>query len=108
MHEQQKPNYRQIYTDIINIKFPDKKDRYKDWLGKKELTFIDILQLENKIFGLHNENSVKASQKHRSYTESDILEILDYQKKNKLNNSQLANYFKLSRNSVGKWKKMFK
>jgi hypothetical protein len=33
--------------------------------------------------------------------------MLDYQKKNKLTNSQLAKHFKLSRNTVTKWKRLF-
>ena len=33
--------------------------------------------------------------------------MLKYQEKHHLNNSQLALYYKISRNSVAKWKKLF-
>ena len=59
-------------------------------------------KLNEIIFGKKTEN-----QKFKSYKRSDILKILDYQKKYKLNNSQLANHFNISRNTVTKWKKMF-
>ena len=36
-----------------------------------------------------------------------ILEILQYQKNNNLNNNQLADHFKLSRNTITKWKKIY-
>jgi DNA-binding transcriptional regulator YiaG len=46
------------------------------------------------------------NQKFRSYKIPDIQKILDYQNKYQLNNSQFANHFQLSRNTVAKWKKM--
>ncbi|HUH25918.1 MAG TPA: helix-turn-helix domain-containing protein [Flavobacterium sp.] len=47
------------------------------------------------------------NQKYRSYDKATIIEILNYQKKNGLNNTQLANHFKLSRNTVAKWERLF-
>lgn len=47
------------------------------------------------------------NKKHRSYSKSDIIKILNHQKKNQLNNSQLARHFGLSRNTVTKWKRLF-
>ncbi|OCA76614.1 transposase [Chryseobacterium contaminans] len=97
------PDYERIYSDIINQQYPDKVSEYRDLLSKDNMSSLYILELDTKIFG----NSDKVSRKHRSYTKKDILEILDYQKKHKLNNIQLANHFNLSRNSIAKWKKMF-
>jgi len=101
------PDYKTIYTDILHSKFPDKKEECLPLLKKKNLSAIDILRLNRKIFGSTGKEALTENQKHRSYTKSDILYLLDYQKKHKLNNSQLARHFKLSRNSVAKWKKMF-
>jgi len=98
------PNYKQIYLDILRKKFPDKLSECSSILQKRKLCSMDVLKLNEKIFGV---NRVQNNQKHRSYTESDILQILEYQKKNKLNNVQLANHFSLSRNTVAKWKKLF-
>ena len=99
-------NYNKIYGDIIAKKYPQKKEECLTLLQKETLSAIDIIELNQKIFGLKKENEV-TNQQHRSYSQSDILQILDYQKKHKFNNSQLALHFKLSRNSVAKWKKMF-
>nr|WP_304343958.1 helix-turn-helix domain-containing protein [Chryseobacterium koreense] len=100
------PNYKQIYTDIIDKKHPMKKAECQSILKKKIISAMDIIELNEKIFGLNKETE-QFNQRHRSYNKSDILNILDYQKKYKLNNSQLAIHFSLSRNTVSKWKKMF-
>lgn len=102
-----KPNYHKIYSDIIYHKYPQKKLICQSILEKKELFVLDILKLNHLIFGMSSRENVIFNQRHRSYSMSDILEILDYQKKNNLNNSQLANHFKLSRNTITKWKKHF-
>lgn len=34
------------------------------------------------------------------------LNLMNYQKEHKLSNSTVAKYFKVSRNSISKWKKM--
>lgn len=44
---------------------------------------------------------------HHKKEECQTILEKDYQKNNNLNSSQLANHFKLSRNTMAKWKKMF-
>lgn len=102
-----KPDYKVLYYDIITKKYPDKKEQCKTILEKENLSFADIIELNKKIFGTDKEMEL-ANQRHRSYSKKDILQILDYQRNNKLNNNQLANHFKLSRNTVAKWKKIFR
>lgn len=97
------PDYKKIYTDILRKKFPNKAEKTNIILKKNELSSLDVITLNNLIF---NENN-KTNQKHRSYRKADILKILDYQRKNELNNQQLAIHFKLSRNTIAKWKKLF-
>ena len=99
-------NYQQIFRDILDTKYPDKKKVCIPLLQNENLSAMDIVKINTEIFGISRENET-SNQKHRSYHKSDILKILDYQKKHNLNNSQLANYFKLSRNTVAKWKKIF-
>lgn len=94
------PNYHRIYSDMLSKKYPEKKRICKSLLQKQSLSTIDVIQLNEKIFGSY-------SPRLRSYSKSDIFKMLEYQKKNKLNNSELANHFKLSRNIVAKWRKMF-
>ncbi|MEG1312742.1 MAG: helix-turn-helix domain-containing protein [Bacilli bacterium] len=100
------PNYKKIYTDLLNKKFPEKISECTNILSKKELNFIDIIKLNNKIFSDSPYHS-PINQKLRSYDKKTIITILAYQKNKKLNNSQLANHFGLSRNTVTKWKKIF-
>ncbi|WP_314243885.1 helix-turn-helix domain-containing protein [Empedobacter tilapiae] len=102
-----KINYKTLYTDIINDLYPDKLLQCQEILNKQDLNILDILELNKLIFGEEYKNNIEVNQKFRSYSKQDILLILDYQKKHNLNNSQLANHFNLSRNTVAKWKKIF-
>jgi hypothetical protein len=105
--ESLQPDYRRIYTDIISRKYPHKEEKCKTLLNKKDLSFLDIIKLNSLIFETKTKETKIFNQRHRSYDKFTILEILGYQKKNKFNNTQLANHFKLSRNSIAKWKLFF-
>ncbi|PKF72473.1 transposase [Chryseobacterium sp. PMSZPI] len=100
------PNYKKIYTDLIQQKYPEYFVQCQKVLSKERLSFFDIIQL-NSIVSEKSEQRTKEDQKFRSYKKSDIYEILEYQKKHDLNNSQLAKHFKLSRNTIAKWKQHF-
>jgi len=101
------PDYRRIYNDIINEKFPHLKKELSALLDRGSFSVLDVLEINRKIFGTPNLETAHFNQKHRSYKKTDIFEILEYQKIHKLNNSQLAIHLKLSRNTVAKWKKLF-
>ncbi|SIR11654.1 hypothetical protein SAMN05880573_11637 [Chryseobacterium sp. RU33C] len=101
------PNYKRIYEDIIMQKCPERIQQYRSILEKEKLSVLDIIELEKKIFGISDRKTDVFNQSHRSYNTSTILKILEYQKKHKCNNSQLAIHFKLSRNTVTKWKRLF-
>ena len=101
------PDYKTIYADILHKKHHEKKAECFPLLEKENLSVLDIIELNKKIFGIADKETQAENQKHRSYSKSDILSILDYQKKHKLNNIQLARHFGLSRNTVAKWKKTF-
>lgn len=101
------PNYIKIYSDIIKIKFPEKEQECNNILYKKNnLSLLDVIKLNSIIFG-SPKNLTKDNQRHKSYKKEDILQILMYQKRNKLNNKQVATHFKLSRNTIAKWRKIF-
>ncbi|MDP9961991.1 helix-turn-helix domain-containing protein [Chryseobacterium lathyri] len=107
MKKQNQPNYKLIYSDIIEQKFPHKKAECEKLLEKKILSALDILELNNRIFGIKDQTLKKMNKKLRSYNESDILRILDYQKNHRINNLQVAKHFGLSRNTMTKWRKMY-
>lgn len=105
--QQLMPDYRMIYYDILSNKYPERMDEFKNLLEKPTLSVLEILQINQKIFGKVDKSVERFNQRHRSYSSNDIFEILEYQKKNNMSNMQLANHFKLSRNTVAKWKKLF-
>jgi len=102
-----KPNYKRIYTDMVLKKFPEKKQLVHSFLSKKEITELDILEINAKLFGSRNKKITEINSRHKSYSKKVILKILEYQKKYRLNNTQTAHHFSLSRNTVAKWKKLF-
>lgn len=102
------PNYTKIYKDLILTKYPEKWSRCENLLAKETLSVLDVIKINNILFNnTSNKGVLDFNQRHRSYSRTTIFQILDYQKKNKLNNTQLANHFKLSRNTISKWKKIF-
>lgn len=108
MRNHSQPNYKRIYSDIIDQKFPHKKLECEKLLKKKILFAVDIIELNKRIFGAKDQDIKTINQKLRSYNKTDILHILDYQKNNKMNNMQVAAHFGLSRNTMTKWRRMFK
>ncbi|MBL1221540.1 helix-turn-helix domain-containing protein [Chryseobacterium sp. L7] len=103
METLQRPDYKKIYADLLNLKFPEKIPSCQSFLAKKELSVQDVIHINTIIFP----KKTAKNQQHRSYDRRSILEMLDFQKKNRLNNTQLAIHFRLSRNTVAKWKKLF-
>ncbi|UTX48897.1 helix-turn-helix domain-containing protein [Chryseobacterium sp. MA9] len=101
------PDYKKIYEDMLSKKFPEKILICSGILNKKVLSVLDIIKINQLICGAPDKDIEVFNQKHRFYDQQAILEILEYQKKNELNNSQVSRHFKISRNSVAKWKKMF-
>lgn len=107
MKKSQQPNFIKIYNDIIIKKYPEKMEICRPILSKKKLSVLDIIKINNLIFENNDKEMNAVNQKYRSYDKATICEILEHQKKNNLNNTQLAAKFKLSRNTVTKWKKLF-
>ena len=104
---QQGVDYKKLYTDMIAYQYPDLLEEFKSILSKENIISFDILMLQNKILSKAFRGNIKESQKFRSYDEATIKKILKFQKTNKLSNNQVALHFKLSRNTIAKWKKIF-
>ncbi|KMQ61638.1 hypothetical protein ACM46_16755 [Chryseobacterium angstadtii] len=102
-----RPAYKKIYEDMLRLKFPDKRKDCETILSKDDLTEFDILQIENILFRKTETEKSLDDKRHRSYDRDTILKILAYQKANKLNNTQVASRYGLSRNTVAGWKKRF-
>lgn len=103
------PDYKLIYTDIIKEKYPHKINDLKIKSKIDNINnVLDILALNEFIFEDTDQNIEIENQKLRSYDENSILKILLYQKSHNLNNTEVSNHFKMSRNTLTKWKKIFK
>ena len=107
MKKTTKPNYKRIYEDMLTYKYPEKRPLCHTILSKNSFSVKDVIKINDIIFPRNKGNEQSENQKHRSYDKSAVLEILDYQQKNRLNNTEVAAYFNLSRNTVAKWKKQF-
>ncbi|MET3535457.1 helix-turn-helix domain-containing protein [Chryseobacterium limigenitum] len=103
------PDYKQIYLDILQEKYPDK---LKIQVIKNQLNFlhsaIDVIKIDRLIFGEASSAVEFKNQRLRSYDEESILEILKYQHENKMTNTQISNHFKISRNTIARWKTIYK
>ena len=97
-----KPNYQKIYQDIIKRNFPEKIEQTKKLL-KKNMNVLDIM----KVSEILNANKTVENQKHKSYDLNSVLEILKFQQKNNYTNTYTADKFKISRNTVAKWRKIY-
>ncbi|NML71784.1 helix-turn-helix domain-containing protein [Chryseobacterium sp. RP-3-3] len=94
------PNYQKIYEDLIKFK------GLEDYMTVPKLErSIDIIKF-NKLISKQTVNEIVTRQ-GRSYDEDSILELLHYQIKYDMSNTQLALEFKLSRNTVARWKKIY-
>lgn len=100
------PDYRKIYTDMIEMKYQEKKESCKALLDRPNISFLEIIEIERKLMGV-NISDPEDNGKFRAYDDKAIIQILKYQKKNRLTNIDLSREFKISRNSIAKWKKMF-
>lgn len=101
-----KPDFKKIFHDVIDQEYPYKKIYCQKILSKETLTAIDIILLNKIIF--EEKFDLNNRRVHRSYSYQDIDYILKYQNNNKLNNSQMSSLFGISRNSIAKWKNIWK
>ena len=103
-----KPNYKKIFEDIILEMCPERKSEFTYYLNNDNFSIMEVIDLNQKIFGSEDKETSFFNQRHRSYDSETILHILAYQENQKLSNVQLANHFKLSRNTVSKWRKSYR
>lgn len=102
-----RPDYTRIFKDMIAQKFPERTKEFQNYLKKENLSIMEVIDFNDKIFGLKDKKTLIFDQKHKTYDQETILQILSYQKREQLNNVQLANHFNLSRNTVTRWKKQY-
>lgn len=106
-HVNKKPDFEKIYRELAA-----KKKVSKPLAGlfnkQKEWNSLDVINANKYLFEKSSDEVMKFNQRHRSYDESSIREILQYQKENELNIAQLMREFNISRTTIAKWQKLFK
>lgn len=97
-----RPNYHKIYEDILKSKGLN-LNRPMPEFDKN----IEVIKFNNSISDNKNDENFKENQLSKAYDEKSILEILQYQKKHQISNSELAKIYNLSRNTVARWKRFY-
>jgi len=101
-----KPNYTQIYHDLLLKENPEK---LKDLKVKKLLqnlnTSDEVIKFNEKFFKQSKE-SLENNQKLRTYDKETMLKILMYQKKHGFSSNYISKKYKISRTTIAKWKKI--
>jgi|SRR5690606_483767 len=101
-----KPDFGRIFQEIAQ-----KKEHSESLIGHiagiKEWNSLNVIKTSEKVVEKPDGENLKLNRTHRAYDEQSVKEILKYQKINNLNNSEMMMLFKVSRNSISKWKKMF-
>ena len=103
-----KPFYHLLYRDMIRDKYPEKAHLCSAYLEKTDWNSLDVIQVNKILF--ENEKDKKGiaiDQKHRAYDMDSIKAILREQRDNNMYNCQIANKYRISRNTISKWKLLF-
>ncbi|RNA63301.1 helix-turn-helix domain-containing protein [Chryseobacterium nematophagum] len=102
-----RPNYHKIYTDIIEIEYPEKLNdpKIKNLL-KKLNTTADVLKINHLIFK-QSKDTLRDNQKLKIYDKKTIIKLLNYQKKHDFSTQYMARKYKISRTTIAKWRKNF-
>lgn len=109
MNRRNRPFYKKLYADMIRDKYPEKADCCATFLKKETWIALDVIQINEILFGSGKETSdAKIDKKHRAYDTESIRKILRYQQERGLTNQDIAEEFGVSRNTISKWKIAFR
>ncbi len=101
-----KPDFGKIFREMAEKKnIP--KNQQERIAEQKGWNSLDVIEINEELFAKDNKENIKFNQKHRAYDESSIKELLEYQQKHKLNNTEMMSLFKISRNTIARWKRIF-
>ncbi len=99
------PNYKQIYKELLK-KYGIKVDTdIQKILRKKQLNSLDVIFLNQKIVKKQQLCDKSRNAQLRSYDKESIDYILNYLELHKMTIADVAKKFKISRNTIGRWKK---
>ena len=109
-------DYKRLYLDYIDandtLSNPVKKDLKSIIEGQQndDLSYRVLMQINTVI--RENVNTVRENmvgyKQYNAYDKEFIRYVLSYQKRNNLTNKDISLKFRMSRNTVAKWKRLFK
>lgn len=107
-------NYKRLYLDFINgTSFiePQTKRKLVSIINHYSGNFNGVKNLKKLNMLIEKHYVISLNQKHRqslnTYDMDFINYVLSYQKEYNLSNNQISLEFKLSRNTIGKWRRLF-
>lgn len=106
-------NYKSLYLDFVEHSNLLSKQAKKDLIHrlkqeeKESISFKNLMTMNLIIKNDISQSNDKQIQRLKSYDKDYIQYILEYQNKYKLSNNQVSLEFKLSRNTISKWKKIY-
>ena len=98
-------NYNKLYDHLLTSNYPNITCQEIQQLTTKLNNSLEVIKLNEK---LHKEEINKENQRLKSYDLESIQQILKYQKENDLNNTEVAKKFRISKNTITKWKKLYR
>lgn len=101
-----RPDFGKIFREMAKRKNLPESEQ-KRIAEQKEWNSLDVIETNEKLFARRNKENLKFNQQHRAYDESSIKKLLEYQKRNKLNNAEMTKMFKLSRTTLLMWQRYF-
>jgi hypothetical protein len=103
-----KTNYKEIFTQLIFEKFPEKlHDPKIEWKLEHLDSALNILDLNQLLFPSVDKKSDLINSRLKSYTKNEIIRILKYQAKYNKGNTEIVEKFGISRTTLITWKKRF-
>lgn len=74
------PDYKTIYKDILEKKFPDKKKEYEHLQNKENFSVIDVIVLDKKYLILPSKMKSLTKDIDRSFTKATIFSSVSFLK----------------------------
>ena len=101
------PDYKRIFSDILRKKQPNQKKEISSMLQKSSFISLEIIKLNQAIFGKKSADDFTFNKRQRSYDLDTIIQILKFQKKGMFTHTEISRRFGISRNTISKWNKQF-
>lgn len=101
-----KPDFAKIFKEMAQ-KNEISVLKYQRILEQKNWDSLDVIEANDLLFTSQTKENIKFNKRHKAYDENSIKRLLEYQRQNELNNSEMTRLFGISRNTLARWHKIF-